>query len=47
MEAVQEAKAAGWYVRAYEEGTVITSDRRDDRMNLEHNGLLVRRAWVG
>jgi tRNA(adenine34) deaminase len=47
VEAVQEAEAAGWRVRAYEEGTALTMDHRTDRMNLEHNGLVVRRAWVG
>jgi tRNA(adenine34) deaminase len=47
MEAVQHAEAAGWQVRAVAEGAPITLDYRTDRMNLEHNGLVVRRAWVG
>lgn len=47
LDAVREAEAAGWQVRAVAEGAPITLDYRTDRMNLEHNGLVVRRAWVG
>jgi hypothetical protein len=47
LDAVQHAEAAGWQVRAVAEGAPITLDHRIDRMNLEHNGLVVRRAWVG
>jgi len=47
MESVREAEAAGWQVRAVAEGAPITLELRTDRMNLEHNGLVVRRAWVG
>lgn len=47
LDAVQHAEAAGWQVRAVAEGAPITLDHRTDRINLEHNGLVVRRAWVG
>ena len=47
LDAVRLAEAAGWQVRAIGEGAPITLDHRTDRMNLEHNGLVVRRAWVG
>src|SRR4029079_5937381 len=47
LDAVQHAEAQGWQVRAVAEGAPITLDHRTDRMNLEHNGLVVRRAWVG
>jgi len=46
-DAVRAAEDAGWLVRAFEEGTPLTMDHRIERMNLEHNGLVVRRAWVG
>lgn len=47
LDAVRHAEAAGWQVRAVAEGAPITLDYRTDRMNLEHDGLVVRRAWVG
>ena len=46
-EATREAEAGGWQVRAYEPGARLTMDFRDDRMNLEHEDGVVRRAWVG
>lgn len=46
-EATREAEAAGWQVRAYSPGGVLTMDFREDRMNLEHQDGVVLRAWVG
>jgi hypothetical protein len=46
-EATREAEAAGWRVRAYAPGSMLTMDFREDRMNLEHEDGVVRRAWVG
>lgn len=46
-EATREAEAAGWQVRAYEPGGILTMDFREDRINLEHDDGVVRRAWVG
>jgi hypothetical protein len=46
-EATAEAEAAGWRVRAYESGAMLTMDFREDRMNLEHEDGVVRRAWIG
>ena len=38
---------AGWEVRAYAPGSMLTMDYREDRMNLEHADGVVLRAWVG
>ena len=46
-EATAEAETAGWQVRAFEPGAMLTMDFREDRMNLEHEDDVVRRAWVG
>lgn len=46
-EATAEAEADGWQVRAYEPGGVLTMDFREDRINLEHEDGVVRRAWIG
>jgi hypothetical protein len=46
-EATREAEATGWQVRAYEPGGILTMDFREDRLNLEHEDGVVRRAWVG
>jgi hypothetical protein len=46
-EATQAAEADGWQVRAYAPGSMLTMDFREDRMNLEHEDGVVRRAWVG
>ena len=36
--ATQVASAAGWFVRAYEEGAAITADLRPNRLNLVYDG---------
>lgn len=41
------ATEAGWQVRAYPPGGMLTMDFRQDRMNLEHQDGVVLRAWVG
>ena len=46
-DATAAAEAAGWTVRAHETGAMLTMDFREDRMNLEHEDGVVRRAWVG
>jgi hypothetical protein len=46
-QATQEAEVAGWRVRAYTPGAMLTMDFREDRLNLEHEDGVVRRAWVG
>ncbi|GAA1781266.1 hypothetical protein GCM10009795_029450 [Nocardioides hankookensis] len=46
-EATSLAEADGWQVRAYEPGGMLTMDFREDRINLEHEDGVVRRAWVG
>ena len=46
-EATRDAEVAGWQVRAYAPGAMLTMDFREDRMNLEHEDGVVRRAWVG
>ncbi|KQW47239.1 hypothetical protein ASC77_12185 [Nocardioides sp. Root1257] len=46
-EATALAEADGWQVRAYEPGGILTMDFREDRINLEHEDGVVRRAWVG
>ena len=46
-DATATAEADGWQVRAYEPGAMLTMDLREDRMNLEHEDGVVRRAWVG
>ncbi len=46
-EADQVVTEAGWEVRAYAPGSMLTMDYREDRMNLEHADGVVLRAWVG
>lgn len=46
-DATATAEAAGWQVRAFEPGAMLTMDFREDRINLEHEDGVVRRAWVG
>ena len=46
-EATQVVTVAGWQVRAFEPGSVLTMDYREDRMNLEHQDGVVTRAFVG
>jgi beta-glucosidase len=46
-DATQVVADAGWQVRAYSPGSMLTMDYREDRMNLEHDRGVVTRAWVG
>jgi beta-glucosidase len=46
-EASQVVSDAGWQVRAFAPGSMLTMDYREDRMNLEHEGGIVTRAFVG
>jgi beta-glucosidase len=46
-DATQVVTEAGWQVRAFAPGAMLTMDYREDRMNLEHEGGTVTRAFVG
>jgi len=46
-DATQVVTDAGWQVRAYSPGSMLTMDYREDRMNLEHDNGVVTRAWIG
>ncbi|MFC7497113.1 MULTISPECIES: hypothetical protein [unclassified Nocardioides] len=46
-EATRMAIDGGWLVRPYAPGSPLTMDYRLERVNLEHEGDVVTRAWVG
>lgn len=46
-DATREAKDAGWTVRTLAPGALMSMDYREGRVNLEHDGEVVTRAWAG
>ena len=46
-EATRMVAEAGWVVRPYAPGSMLTMDYQEGRVNLEHEGDVVTRAWVG